>query len=88
MALLDRAAFGRARLTRNRLYAGVALPPVIFLVSGHVVLGVVFLLCVVAGRLSRPRATRSQRKAPMALTSISMPCDVTTWFTERRLSLV
>jgi hypothetical protein len=60
--VVDRAALIRSRLTRNHLYAVAVLPPAIFLVSGHVVLGVVFLLCVVGGRFSRPRATRSPQK--------------------------
>jgi hypothetical protein len=46
-------AFYRRRA--NVLYALAVLPPTIFLLTGHVVLGVVFVLCVVAGRFSRPR---------------------------------
>lgn len=41
-------------LNRNLLYAISALPPAIFLVSGHAVLGLLFLACVVGGRFSRP----------------------------------
>ncbi len=39
----------------NLLYALAVIPPVIFLFAGHVLLGLVFLACVVAGRFSRPR---------------------------------
>jgi hypothetical protein len=46
------------RLNRNVLYAVSALPPTIFLFTGHVVLGVLFLACVVGGRFSRPNSTR------------------------------
>jgi hypothetical protein len=42
---------------RNVLYAVSALPPAIFLIAGHVVLGVLFLACVVGGRFSRPNST-------------------------------
>jgi hypothetical protein len=46
---------------RNLLYALSALPPVIFLLTGHVLLGVLFLACVVGGRFSRSKAApRSQ----------------------------
>jgi uncharacterized integral membrane protein len=46
---------------RNLLYALSALPPVIFLLMGHVLLGVLFLACVVGGRFSRSRPSpRSQ----------------------------
>ena len=41
-------------LNRNLLYAVSAVPPAIFLVSGHLVLGLLFLACVVGGRFSRP----------------------------------
>jgi hypothetical protein len=43
---------------RNQLYALAVLPPAIFLITGHVVLGLLFVLCVVGGRLSRPRPQR------------------------------
>jgi hypothetical protein len=46
-------------INRNLLYALSALPPAIFLVSGHVVLGLLFLACVVGGRFSRPRQNGS-----------------------------
>lgn len=47
---------------RNQLYAVAVLPPALFLLTGHVVLGLVFLLCVVAARFSRPQRLQSQRK--------------------------
>lgn len=47
---------------RNQLYAVAVLPPALFLLTGHVVLGLVFLLCVVAARFSRPRRLQSLRK--------------------------
>lgn len=55
--------------SRNQLYALAVFPPTIFMLSGHVILGLVFLLCVVAGRFSRPRASRSQRKNAQPLNS-------------------
>jgi hypothetical protein len=49
-------------INRNLLYALSALPPAIFLVTGHVLLGVLFLACVVGGRLSRPKPSRRSRR--------------------------
>jgi hypothetical protein len=49
------------KATRNQLYALAVLPPAIFLVTGHVVLGLLFILCVVGGRFSRPRPQKPQR---------------------------
>jgi hypothetical protein len=54
---------------RNQLYAVAVLPPALFLLAGHVLLGLVFLLCVVAARFSRPRRLRSQRKDPDPISS-------------------
>jgi hypothetical protein len=48
--------------SRNQLYALAVLPPAIFLVTGHAVLGLLFVLCVVGGRFSRPRPHRARRK--------------------------
>jgi hypothetical protein len=48
----------RPGVKRDSLYALAVLPPVIFLLSGHVLLGIVFLACVMAGRFSRPRSFR------------------------------
>jgi hypothetical protein len=50
-------------LTRNQLYALSALPPTIFLFTGHVVLGLLFLGCVVGGRFSRPRSSTVAQEA-------------------------
>jgi hypothetical protein len=47
---------------RNSLYALAVLPPLIFIVAGHVLLGIVFLACVVAARFSRPRSLRRVRR--------------------------
>lgn len=55
--------------SRNQLYALAVLPPTIFLFTGHVLLGVVFLLCVVAGRFSRPRPQRSHRNEAQPINS-------------------
>ncbi len=44
----------KTNLNHNLLYAASALPPAIFLLTGHVVLGLLFLACVVRGRFSRP----------------------------------
>jgi hypothetical protein len=51
----------RRATSRNQLYALAVLPPVIFLVTGHVVLGLLFVLCVVGGRFSRPRPEKPRR---------------------------
>jgi hypothetical protein len=55
--------FYKRAFTRNQLYAVGVLPPALFLVDGHVVLGAVFVACVMGGRFSRPRprATRKVR---------------------------
>jgi len=45
------------------LYALSALPPTIFLFTGHVVLGLLFLGCVVGGRFSRPRSSTAAQEA-------------------------
>ena len=45
----------------NQLYALAVLPPAIFLLTGHVVLGSLFVLCVTGGRLSRPRPQKPRR---------------------------
>jgi hypothetical protein len=47
---------------RNQLYALAVLPPAIFLVTGHVLLGLLFVLCVVGGRFSRPRPQKKPRR--------------------------
>ena len=51
--------FSRWFRDRNVLFALGVLPPAVFLFDGHVVLGLVFVACVVAGRFSvrtyRPR---------------------------------
>jgi hypothetical protein len=55
---------------RNALYALAVLPGTVFLFSGpgvfttHTALGLVFLLTVVAARLSRPRSPAPQRTRP------------------------
>ena len=54
---------------RNQLYAVAVLPPALFVLACHVVLGLVFLLCVVAARFSRPQRLRSQRKDPNPISS-------------------
>ena len=51
-------------LNRNLLYALSALPPAIFLVTGHVALGVLFLACVVGGRFSRPNPPGDSQTTP------------------------
>ena len=48
-------------ISRNQLYALAILPPTIFLVTGHVLLGPLFVLCVVGGRFSRPRPRKPRR---------------------------
>jgi hypothetical protein len=58
------AGFYERAFNRNQLYAVAVPPPVIFLLTGHVVLGVVFVLCVVGARFSRPRPRRAPRKRP------------------------
>jgi hypothetical protein len=55
------APFYKRAFNRNQLYAVAVLPPVIFLFTGHLVLGAVFVLCVVGGRLSRSRPSRKPR---------------------------
>jgi hypothetical protein len=44
--------FYRRFLDRNVLFALGVLPPALFLFYGHVVLGLVFMACVVSGRFS------------------------------------
>lgn len=61
--------FSTKAFSRNQLYALAVLPPTIFLFTGHVLLGVIFLLCVVAGRFSRPRARHSQRNDAQPINS-------------------
>jgi hypothetical protein len=57
--------FYKRFLDRNVLFAVGALPPTLFLFGGHVWDGLVFLACVVAGRLSvPPRATPRRRALP------------------------
>jgi len=46
---------------RNLLYAFAVLAPVVYLLAGHVIPGLVFLLCVVAARFSRERAPQRRR---------------------------
>jgi hypothetical protein len=53
------APFYKRFLDRNVLLALGVLPPTLFLFGGHVVLGLVFMACVVAGRFS-VRAPRSR----------------------------
>jgi hypothetical protein len=53
--------FRKKVVGRNQLYALAVLPPAIFLLAGHVVLGLLFVLCVVAGRFSRPRPQKPPR---------------------------
>jgi hypothetical protein len=48
-------------ISRNQLYALAILPPTIFLLTGHVLLGLLFVLCVVGGRFSRPRPAKPRR---------------------------
>jgi hypothetical protein len=64
MNKLDARAF-----RRNQLYAVAVLPPTVFLIAGHGALGLIFVLCVVATRFSRPRALRSQRKHVQPISS-------------------
>jgi hypothetical protein len=47
--------FYRQAFPRNLLYALAAIAPGVYLVTGHIVLGLVFLLSVMAARFSRPR---------------------------------
>jgi hypothetical protein len=61
--------FSTRAFSRNQLFALAVLPPTIFLFTGHVLLGLVFLLCVVAGRFSRPRRQRSQRSDAQPINS-------------------
>jgi hypothetical protein len=49
-------------INRNLLYAASALPPAIFIVTGHAVLGLLFLACVVGGRFSRPAQSSQERQ--------------------------
>jgi hypothetical protein len=61
--------FSTRAFSRNQLYALAVLPPTIFPFTGHVLLGLVFLVCVVAGRFSRPRPRRSQRNDAQPINS-------------------
>ena len=55
------APFFKRFLDRNVFFALGVLPPALFLLGGHVVLGMVFLVCVVAGRVSvSPRKPHRQ----------------------------
>jgi hypothetical protein len=56
-----RLASAQKAVDRNQLYALSVLPPAIFLVTGHVVLGLLFVLCVAGGRFSRPRPQKPRR---------------------------
>jgi len=58
-----------SEINRNLLYALSALPPVIFLLAGHPVLGLLFLACVVGGRFSRPKPSRTPEATPPAETA-------------------
>lgn len=49
---------------RNLLYAASALPPAIFILSGNAALGLLFLLCVVAARFSRPTPSKDSGANP------------------------
>jgi|HubBroStandDraft_1064217.scaffolds.fasta_scaffold1500315_2 hypothetical protein len=53
--------FYRRPFPRNVLYALAVLAPALYLVSGHIVLGLVFLACVMAARFSRPRPAPATR---------------------------
>jgi hypothetical protein len=55
------SALYKSASSRNLLYALSVGPPAIFLATGHVALGLVFLLCVVGARFSRPPRLRPQR---------------------------
>jgi hypothetical protein len=46
------APFCKRFLDRNVFFALGVLPPTLFLFGGHVILGLVFLACVAAGRFS------------------------------------
>jgi hypothetical protein len=61
--------FYKRAFSRNQLYALAVSPPALFLLTGHVVLGLVFLLCVVGGRFSRPPRLMSQRKQTTPINS-------------------
>ena len=52
-------SFYKRFLDRNLLYALAVLAPALFLLSGHILFGLLFLLSVVAARFSRPRAVPS-----------------------------
>jgi hypothetical protein len=56
------SALHKRASNRNLLYALSVSPPAIFLATGHVALGLVFLLCVVGARFSRPPRLRPRRK--------------------------
>lgn len=62
------ARFFKRFLDRNVFFALGVLPPALFLFDGHAVLGLVFLVCVVAGRLSvRPLRTHHRGALPTNL---------------------
>ena len=44
--------FSRWFHDRNVLFAAGVLPPALYVFDGHVVLGLLFIACVVAGRFS------------------------------------
>jgi hypothetical protein len=59
------ARFFRRFLDRNVLLAFGVLPPTLFLLDGHVWLGLVFLACVVAARFSvEPHGSPQHRGLP------------------------
>jgi hypothetical protein len=59
------ARFYRRFLDRNVLLALGVLPPTLFLLGGHVLLGLTFLACVVAARMSvQPAGAHHHRGSP------------------------
>jgi hypothetical protein len=55
-------SFYKRSFNRNLLYALAVVGPALFLLSGHILLGLLFLLSVAAARFSRPRAVPSPHR--------------------------